>query len=865
MPTAIILLGVALVNFYSYQDVTEDLVIERDQDLTRLSASQLGTELAKHTDLLFELARTARVSQDGQAAQDVLERDASPRAVFDGGVIILDTFGTVVATTPERSELLGQDWSDRSHFRQMLRSPRPTFSNALADGLGGEEVIAAAVPITGDQGEFLGSAVGMFRLQATGVSAFYGGIVKLRIAEGGGGYVVDGNGRVLYHFNTDRIGADFSAQPSVQQVLSGRVGAIRTGALDGTDIVAGFAPIPGTPWGLVTEESWSELTKASRDDQRFLLLLLALGVAVPAVLVAVGLRQIMRPVDDLVRAVRQVARGNFGQTIAVRSGDEIGELAAEFNLMSAELQESYTHLEERVAARTEELRESEEAERLRTQELEALFAVASIFVAPGDIEHKVTHVLEAIAGAGEAGRVALRLYDEEEQVLRLVSHVGLGLQELPPKPVLPLGQLLSGQAFQRGEPLVVNDYRAHPEADAGRVAEGMKSGASLILKTDERLIGTVEVSSKQLDHFTPERVNFLTAIVDGMGVLLDNARLLEGVRESEKRYRNLFEESRDAIFVSGAEGEIVAINQAGLDLLGFTRDEAIGSDMDERYVDPTDRVRARKAMKQTGSIVDFEIKLRKWDGAEIDCLMTATFMVGFDATHGVQGVVRDVTERKRAEQELLEQTRDVAVLEERNRMAREIHDTMAQGFTGIVLQLEAGEQALDETQEETLDHLGRAKTLARECLQAARRSVWNLLPRALEERPLSSALEEEIRQFTAVNRERAVFDVSGDARDLKGDVQTALLRICQQALTNVRSHAQATEVTVALSYTPDSVQLEIRDNGVGFDPDATRDSRDQSGFGLAGMEQRARLLGGDLNVTSKKGGGTRVEVKVPTS
>ena len=259
----------------------------------------------------------------------------------------------------------------------MFRSPGPVFSNILADGPQGAEVIVVAVPITGDGGEFLGSALGMFRLPATAVSAFYGGILKLRIAEGGRGYLVDGNGRVLYHPDNERIGMDFSTQPSTQQVLSGRVGAIRTRDLDGRDIVAGFAPVPGTAWGLVTEDSWAALTSGSRGYQRFLLLLLALGVAVPVLFVTVGLRRIMRPVDDLIRATRQVAKGNFSQTIAARSGDEIEELATEFNLMAAQLQESYTHLEQRVAERTEELRQSEERYRTLFEESRDAIFVSS--------------------------------------------------------------------------------------------------------------------------------------------------------------------------------------------------------------------------------------------------------------------------------------------------------------------------------------------------------------------------------------------------------------------------------------------------------------------------------------------------------
>ena len=360
VPTAIILVGVALVNFYSYQDVTEELVIERDRDITQLWARQLATKLDSFPRLLSEVSRTSGISKQNDVdVQAALVQAGSQLGVFDAGVLILDTFGTVTAVHPYRPDVVGQDWSDRSHFRQMLRSPSPVFSNVLYDGPQRPEVIEVAVPISGDQGEFLGSMVGVFHLRASSISAFYGGILRLRIGNGRS-YIVDGNGKVLYHDDPERVGTDLGRQQAVTQVRLGEVGAIRTQDLEGTDLVSAFAPVPGTSWGLVTEESWSALTSGSRDYQRFLLLLLALGVAVPAVVVAVGLKRVMRPVEELKRAAKEVARGNFSQTIAVHSGDEIEELATEFNLMAEQLKGSYEQLEQRVAARTEELGESEE-------------------------------------------------------------------------------------------------------------------------------------------------------------------------------------------------------------------------------------------------------------------------------------------------------------------------------------------------------------------------------------------------------------------------------------------------------------------------------------------------------------------------
>ena len=227
--------------------------------------------------------------------------------------------------------------------------------------------------------------------------------------------------------------------------------------------------------------------------------------------------------------------------------------------------------------------------------------------------------------------------------------------------------------------------------------------------------------------------------------------------------------------------------------------------------------------------------------------------------------MRYAIERKRAEDALSLQASELAVLEERNHMAREIHDTLAQGFTGIVLQLEAAEQALAESPSEAPEHLGRAKSLARESLQEARRSVWNLVPGALEHRLLETALQDEVRRFAAEGSEKASFSLSGDRRELPSNVQAALLRICQESLTNVRRHARATEVTVTLYIDPDAVRLRVKDNGVGFDAGGEKAEDREGGFGLIGMEQRARLLGGILDIDSQRDNGTLVEVRIPTA
>ena len=310
------------------------------------------------------------------------------------------------------------------------------------------------------------------------------------------------------------------------------------------------------------------------------------------------------------------------------------------------------------------------------------------------------------------------------------------------------------------------------------------------------------------------------------------------------------------------------MNPAFETISGWSRSEWLGRDFDN-LIHPDDLDSAGDMVQRLWlgdrppDTQRFERRLLTRSGEYLDCEFLTTPLMHDGTLIGIVGIGRDITERKLAEDTLLEQTRELAILEERNRFAREIHDTLAQGFTGIVLQLEAAEQVLGEDSPEVQDHMARAKGLARDSLQEARRSVWDLLPQALEQLPLDTAIGEEVRRrFDTMGS----FSVSGEQRPLSSSVQTALLRICQEALTNISRHARATRVSVTMVFYPDAIHLEVRDDGVGFDRELSGGRHELgSGFGLIGMEQRARQLGGTILVSSKKGQGTVVEAKIPTA
>jgi signal transduction histidine kinase len=208
---------------------------------------------------------------------------------------------------------------------------------------------------------------------------------------------------------------------------------------------------------------------------------------------------------------------------------------------------------------------------------------------------------------------------------------------------------------------------------------------------------------------------------------------------------------------------------------------------------------------------------------------------------------------------LSEQSRQSAVMAERNRMARDVHDTLAQGFTGVIVQLEAAADATCKgLAQEAGAHLDRAGNLARESLREARRSVQALRPQALEENHWSEALDGLIRKMTAGTGLRSEFVLRGQPMPLPADWEENLLRIGQEVLTNALRHAGATELKTQLVFASEEIRLELRDNGCGFDPEGKHD-----GFGLLGMRERVEGMGGQITIQSAKGAGSAILVALP--
>jgi len=247
-------------------------------------------------------------------------------------------------------------------------------------------------------------------------------------------------------------------------------------------------------------------------------------------------------------------------------------------------------------------------------------------------------------------------------------------------------------------------------------------------------------------------------------------------------------------------------------------------------------------------------------GAAIAAFSVATAGCGFSIFYSgwVTRIIQQSAERAQIIEQLEATRAELAAAQhaagrmaERQRLAADIHDTLAQGFASILMLIQAAQADLDGSRPQAGRHLDSAERTARENLAEARALVAGLAPVQLEGGTLIDALG----RLSAAAGVDASFGLTGQARPLPMAAEVVLLRVCQEALSNVRKHAHARSVTVRLSYDPGTVRLEVSDDGQGFDPAGAG-----AGFGLRGMRARVAEVGGTLAVDSKPGAGTKVSV-----
>ncbi len=869
VPTVIILAAVALVIFYAYQQVTVDLVRVRDQELTRLFASQLGTDIKEYPALLVSLSRMAEFQEnDQQVVQAALHEARNRLVVFDGGVVVLDNFGTLLAAAPGRPQAVGSDWSDRAFFHQIASDLQPIFSNVMPDGQG-HEMVVAAVPILGDHGEFLGVMAGMFRVGASAVSAFYGEIVKLRIGEGGRTYLIDENGRVIFHNDFTHIGQDFSNQQAAEEALLGLAGSIRTQPKDQVDTLATFAPVPGTPWHLVTEQDWRTLGGESRQYQGFLVALLILGVLVPLAFVAFGVQRITRPLEELIGAAREVASGDFSRSLPAQSGDEIGQLTRQFNRMSARLQESYALLEKRVAD--------------RTQELEALYAADEEFFQHLDVSQVLQTLVDVAVNRLRADKSALMVWDDPKEHLIVRASFGFRDETLEQMVFAP-GEGVVTQVATSGESAVVEDVETDPQV-ASRITspEGIRSFMHFPVKVGEQVFGVLNVSFIKPRSFGVDERRLFSALAQRAALAIENARLYREEQDRRRELQTLLEVAATASSSLDLD-ELLATTldrlagEVGVSRAGVMLPDEQSGELNvrllrpEREVSPQDLAKMTQACQivmesgETVVVAPNEDQGLLEPGALLPMRVRGQTLgvlgiIGFERERFSKGQVvlfQSIADQMGVAVEnarLYERAEQAAVAAERSRLARELHDAVTQTLFSASLIAEVLPRLWERDPEEGRRRLVEIRELSRGALAEMRTLLLELRPAALADSALGDLLKQLIEAFTSRARIPVSLEIQEQA-SLPIEAKVAFYRIAQEALNNVAKHAAASNVTIRMRCHAEAASLCVEDNGRGFAHN--QPTPDHIGLGI--MQERAQAIGASLTIDSDRDRGTRVYI-----
>ena len=430
----------------------------------------------------------------------------------------------------------------------------------------------------------------------------------------------------------------------------------------------------------------------------------------------------------------------------------------------------------------------------------------------------------------------------------------------------------AGYTLLSYEPVVVEDLSTETRFNGPPLLHehGVVSGVSVVIHGKNGAYGVLGAHSTKRRAFTREQVAFVQTVANLLATAIERKRAEEALRQSESRYRTLFEQSRDAIWITTRDGKFIDANGTALALLGYDRDELLRLDVARLYADPKNREKFRRKIDRHGGIREHEARLRRKDGVELDCLITASLWRDANGVvQGYQSIIRNVTQRKRFEAELQSSRTQLRAFaanlqaareEERTTVAREIHDELGQTLTGLKMDLAWLRKKLPKDQEVLLEKADAMLGLMNDTINAVRRISTELRPGVLDELGLSAAIEWQAREFEKRTGIRCGLDSSVNEGGLDKTRSTALFRIFQEALTNIARHANATRVRVRLDQSNGQLRLQVRDNGGGI-----RKSKlaDPQSLGLLGMRERAMLVGGDVVIADTRGKGTAVTVKIP--
>ena len=432
--------------------------------------------------------------------------------------------------------------------------------------------------------------------------------------------------------------------------------------------------------------------------------------------------------------------------------------------------------------------------------------------------------------------------------------------------------------------VVVADTHREPGWQWVNGAGHVRNWLGVPLVVSGNVIGLYSLDKAEPFFFRPEHVRLAEALAPRAASAIQNAKLFEqsqhyvaeleeriaernraevALRESEERYRELFENARDAVYVHDLDGNYIRVNRATEALSGYKREEIVGRNFIE-FVAPEHVRYVRKSfyarLAEQGETA-FEVDVIAKDGRRVPVEVRSRAIYENGVMVGVQGTARDITERKLAQDALQMFSRQLieAQEDERRRIARELHDQIGQILTAIKMNLYSVQQVLETAERNSYvkDNIEAVD----EALRLVRDLSIDLRPPVLDDFGLATALcwyVDRYTQRTGLEVEITI-ELPDQNERFSRDLETACFRIAQEALTNIVRHAQASHIVLQLVKDGNVLLLSIKDDGIGFDLESLQKRAPRAAtLGLISMQERAHAAGGSIEIESTISKGTEI-------
>jgi PAS domain S-box-containing protein len=517
-------------------------------------------------------------------------------------------------------------------------------------------------------------------------------------------------------------------------------------------------------------------------------------------------------------------------------------------------------------------------ERQHGLQLAVLDKMAEVVSQSLELKQVLDTAVEAVINLMNADGAFIYLLDEDRKEMSLAAYKGVSEKFVKSIDGLKLGEGLNGAVALSGKEEYIADAILDPrltKTEAVR-SENLHSQIIVPLKSRYGVMGTLSIVKRSYYRFRKQEMETALSVGTEIGGAVANARvyekekkLTEKLRASEEKYRNLFENAHDAIWLEDFNNNIIVANMACARLTGYSLGEL--SSLKASKIFSTDSIGPLKEIQNdllstpnAGSIS--EVRMIRKNGNEVLAQLSTSLLYMEGKPQAFQYVARDITAERRMQENLQFYLSQVtkAQEEERNRIARELHDDTIQSLVVLAMQIDDISYSSKEISGDIKLRLDKIRNETNGIMAGVRRLSQDLRPPVLDKLGLIPALEwlvSSLRDLSGINIK---FSVAGIEKRLPAETELTLYRIIQEALRNVWRHSQAGSAEVGVEFLDSLIRVIVRDNGKGLEPFYNTDDLTRSGkLGLAGIRERARLIGGTMNIQSAPGKGTAVIVDAP--